>query len=45
VNNGNKSGGFPVAPHGILACAALAILVILAIHMLGFSAMGAVKVG
>ena len=36
---------FDVAPHGILIMAALALILVLVIHTLGFRALAAVKVG
>ncbi len=41
----NPFQNIDVAPHGILAFAALALIIVLAIHMLGFRIVGAVKVG
>lgn len=36
---------FDVAPHGIVFFAAVALLLIIAIHLLGFRVVGALKVG
>lgn len=36
---------FDVAPHGIIALAAIALIIVLAIHILGFRVVGAVRVG
>lgn len=45
MNQNSGSNGFQVAPHGIIMLGALALLLILAIHMLGFRIVGAIKVG
>lgn len=42
---GNSSAGWQVAPHGIVAFAGFAALLIIIIKMTGFSVVGAVKVG
>lgn len=41
----NTTTGTKVAPHGIMYLALLALLLIAAVHMMGFRVMAAVKVG
>lgn len=38
-------GKWEVAPHGIIMFAALALLLIVAVHVLGFRVVGALRVG
>lgn len=41
----NPLGNWDVAPHGIIMFAALAVILVIVIHMLGFRLVGAIKVG
>lgn len=40
-----NSQNWNVAPHGILFFAAVALFIVLVVHMLGFRVVGAVRVG
>ena len=40
----NMFSNLDVAPHGIIGFIAVCLLVVLAVHLLGFSVVGAVKV-
>lgn len=40
-----RLGNVDVAPHGIIAFAAFALLLIIGIHLLGFRIVGAVRLG
>lgn len=42
---GGINANFDVAPHGFLAVAAGALLLVLLVHLLGFRVVGAIKVG